>query len=77
MNVNFVIVTIHFVVRESKLAEVRDLRSQVTTRQTELMEFILLLKARKRELKKNLGVQRERMQLCFSEIRSFLDFYEK
>ena len=77
MNVNFVIVTISFVVRESKLAEVRDLRSQVTTRQTELMDFILLLKARKRELKKNLGVQRERMQLCFSEIRSFLDFYEK
>jgi hypothetical protein len=41
------------------------------------MDFILLLKARKRELKKNLGVQRDRMQLCFSEIRSFLDFYEK
>jgi hypothetical protein len=41
------------------------------------MDFILLLKARKRELKKNLAVQKERMQLCFSEIRSFIDFYEK
>ena len=41
------------------------------------MDFILLLKARKRELKKNLAVQKERTQVCFSEIRSFLDFYEK
>lgn len=41
------------------------------------MDFILLLKNKKRELKKNLAVQKERMQLCFSEIRSFIDFYEK
>jgi hypothetical protein len=54
MNVNFV--KLIYLVRESKLAEVRDLRTQVTTRQTELMDFILLLKARKRELKKNLTV---------------------
>jgi hypothetical protein len=45
--------TLISLVRESKLSEVRDLRAQVSTRQTELMDFILLLKSRKRELKKN------------------------
>jgi hypothetical protein len=41
------------------------------------MDFILLLKARKRELKKNAASQRERIKLCFQEIRSFITFYEE
>ena len=49
----------------------------MTTRQTELMDFIILLKNRKRELKKNLTLQKDRMLDCFQEIRNCLDFYQK
>jgi ATP sulfurylase len=62
--------------REQKLAEVKELRNVVQTRQNELMDFIVKLKERKKEMKKNQAMQKGLLDECFGEIRKCLDFYQ-
>jgi len=39
------------------------------------MDFIVKLKERKKEMKKNQALQKSRLDECFGEIRKCLDFY--
>lgn len=41
------------------------------------MDFIVSMKERKKELKKNLAQQKDKITECFGEIRTCIDFYEK
>ena len=51
--------------REQKMAEVKELRNVVQTRQNELMDFIMLLKEKKKEIKKNQALQKDLLNECF------------
>ena len=46
-------------------------------KQSELMDFIVYLKDRKKDLKKNMREQLKRISDCFSEVRKCLIFYEQ
>jgi len=45
-------------------------------KQSELMDFIVYLKDRKKDLKKNMREQLKRISDCFAEVRKCLIFYE-
>jgi hypothetical protein len=59
------------------LGALKGLRSSIETRQNEMMDFIVCMKERKKELKTNLEQQRARIAECFGEIRNCVEFYEK
>lgn len=46
-------------------------------KQNELMDFIVSMKEKKKELKKNLASQKQRINECFQEVRNCIDFYQK
>lgn len=66
-----------FLVRENKLGLLKDLKIAMDRKQSELMDFIVYLKDRKKDLKKNMREQLKRISDCFSEVRKCLIFYEQ